>query len=235
MSENITIENLIEQVRDLIRYQGRVVYDTPIYEKFHKDITEFVFENFFDKTKHWDFIQSKLMWQSNQYMTNQEANFILTGLENIRLELLERKNGHKETFWEYIHPNIIDASQKLFIDKHYHKSVLAAYIQIEVRLKEIWKKNKPQEKELDGAKLMGAVFSNNEPCFLEFQSREDENGKNVQIGFMQIFTGVMTGIRNLPAHGNVDIPRDDAIRKLILASLLMYKVDDAIRFSGVSE
>ena len=121
------------------------------------------------------------------------------------------------------------------MDKHYHKSVLAAYIEIEVRLKQIWKKHKPHERELIGAKLMNAIFSNNESCFLEFQSREDENGQNVQIGFMQIFSGAMTGIRNLPAHGNTDIPRDDAIRKLMLASLLMYKVDEAVNFSNIYE
>ena len=37
--DTITIENLIEQVRDLIKCKGRVCYDTPPYVKFYKDVT----------------------------------------------------------------------------------------------------------------------------------------------------------------------------------------------------
>lgn len=144
-------------------------------------------------------------------------------------------NGNNLGFWSYIHPTIIKVSQQLYIDNHYNKAVLSAFIEIEVRLKAIRKKLKPLEKELIGAQLMAAVFTNNDPTLLEFQSREDDNGHNVQKGFMQIFAGAMTGIRNLPAHGNSDIPKDDAIRRLMLASLLMYKVDEAVKFTGIAE
>ena len=235
MDKKITIESLIEQVREMIKCRGEVRYDTPIYAKFHKEVTEFIYANHFDKTEHWDYIQGNLMWKSTQYMVNQGANRILTGLENIKLLILERENGSSDPFWYYIHPLIIVASQEMFIDGHFHKSVLAAYIAIEVRLKRIRKKHQPNEKELTGSKLMENVFSNNEPCFLQFQCREDEDGQNVQTGFMRIFAGAMTGIRNLPAHGNSDIPRDDAVRKLMLASLLMYKIDEALAYSKISE
>ena len=124
-------------------------------------------------------------------------------------------------FWAYIHPQIIVVSKPLFVDKHYHKSVLNAFIQIEVRLKDIRKRYKPQEKELSGSRLMEAVFTNNEPTFLEFQSRGSDDGKNIQIGFIQIFSGAMTGIRNIPAHGNIEICKEDAVRKLMLARRVM--------------
>jgi uncharacterized protein (TIGR02391 family) len=147
----------------------------------------------------------------------------------------EIANGGNLGVWVYIHPAIIKVAQKLFVDGHYHKSVFSAFIEIEVRLKSIRRKCKPQEKELIGAKLMEAVFTNNDPTILEFQSRSNEDGQNVQKGFMQIFSGAMTGIRNLPAHGNSNIPKEDAVRKLMLASLLMYKVDDAVKFSNIAE
>ena len=44
---------------------------------------------------------------------------------------------------------------------------------------------------------------------------------------MQIFSGVMTGIRNPKAHDNETITREDALRKLIMLSILMYKIDDS--------
>ena len=48
---------------------------------------------------------------------------------------------------------------------------------------------------------------------------------------MDIFAGAMKGIRNPNAHENTKIYRDDAIRKLMFASLLMYKIDDAVKFT----
>ena len=52
---------------------------------------------------------------------------------------------------------------------------------------------------------------------------------------MEIFAGVMKGIRNPNAHENLQKSRDDTVRELMVASLLMYKVDDAVSFSNVSE
>ena len=37
----------------------------------------------------------------------------------------------------------------------------------------------------------------------------------------------MTGIRNPKAHDNETITRDDALRKLIMLSILMYKIDNS--------
>ena len=45
---------------------------------------------------------------------------------------------------------------------------------------------------------------------------------------MSIFAGVMTGIRNPKAHDNETITIDDAYRKLVMISILMYKIDERI-------
>ena len=50
-----------------------------------------------------------------------------------------------------------------------------------------------------------------------------------------MFAGAMTGIRNPKAHENQTITKEDAIRKLNFASLLMYKVDLAVRNTRISE
>ena len=40
-----------------------------------------------------------------------------------------------------------------------------------------------------------------------------------------MFTGAMSAIRNPKAHENMTISKDDAVRKLMFASMLMYKLD----------
>ncbi len=44
---------------------------------------------------------------------------------------------------------------------------------------------------------------------------------------MEIFAGTITGIRNPKAHDNIVIDEKRAIHLLYLASLLMYKLDEA--------
>ena len=44
---------------------------------------------------------------------------------------------------------------------------------------------------------------------------------------MEIFAGAMTGIRNPKAHSNIVLDENRAIHLLHLASLLMYKLDEA--------
>ena len=78
--------------------------------------------------------------------------------------------------------------------------------------------------ELDGAKLMQRAFSVNNPI-ISISDCRTVSGQNIQKGYMEIFAGVMTGIRNPNAHDNNVITQEDALRKLILLSLLMYKID----------
>jgi hypothetical protein len=52
-----------------------------------------------------------------------------------------------------------------------------------------------------------------------------ESGRNIQQGYMDIFAGAMTGIRNPKAHGNIQIDSKQAIHLLFLASLLLHKLD----------
>jgi len=54
-----------------------------------------------------------------------------------------------------------------------------------------------------------------------------KTGRNIQIGYMQLFSGAMTGIRNPKAHNNLTITPERAIHFMFLASLFMYKLDEA--------
>jgi len=55
-----------------------------------------------------------------------------------------------------------------------------------------------------------------------------QTGKDIQKGYMQIFSGAMTGIRNPKVHDNIEIDDKRAIHFLFLASLLIEKVDERI-------
>lgn len=80
--------------------------------------------------------------------------------------------------------------------------------------------------EYDGAKLMQKAFSADNPI-IKLEKDTSLSAHDTQLGYMQIFSGVMTGIRNPKAHDNETITKEDAHRKLMMISILMYKIDDS--------
>ena len=55
-----------------------------------------------------------------------------------------------------------------------------------------------------------------------------QTGRSIQIGYQQIFSGAMMGIRNPKAHSNVQIDAARSLHFIFLASLLMSKIDEAV-------
>ena len=131
-----------------------------------------------------------------------------------------------------IHPKILSVSMQKFIDGHYADSVESAFKEINTTVKNIYKFKTGTEK--DGADLMRTAFSPNNPV-LQFESLDTQTGKNVQQGYMEIFSGSILGIRNPKAHSNMHITKEDALHRLMLASLLMNKIDEAIKFTKIHE
>lgn len=86
--------------------------------------------------------------------------------------------------------------------------------------------NKTAE-ELDGSSLMHKAFSPNNPIIV-LDNLSTDSGRNVQQGYMEIFSGAMIGIRNPKAHENMDIEEIPAKHRIYLASLLMTKIDEQI-------
>jgi uncharacterized protein (TIGR02391 family) len=75
---------------------------------------------------------------------------------------------------------------------------------------------------------MYRTFSPNQPI-LKLGDLSTTTGKDMQQGFMQIFAGAMTGVRNPKAHANIAIDPRRAVHFLFLASLLMFKIDESSR------
>lgn len=126
-------------------------------------------------------------------------------------------------FWSLIHPEIIAVTKTRFETGHYADCAEAAF-KHNTCVKEIVYRN--TGKELDGAPLMRHAFSPNNPV-ITIETLATESGRNVQQGFMDIFAGSMTGIRNPKAHGIINIGPERATHFIFLASLLMDTIDIA--------
>lgn len=92
----------------------------------------------------------------------------------------------------------------------------------------------PCDKVPDGDGAMTTVFSPQKPL-AEFCDTSTDTGKNVQKGFMQMLAGAMSALRNPKAHENIKLSADDAMRRLMFASMLMFKIDEAVAYSNIQE
>ena len=127
-------------------------------------------------------------------------------------------------FWYLINERIRKISKPRFDGGHYADAVEAAFKEINVRVKTIVKDI--TGKELDGHGLMTTAFSPNDPLII-LDDISTTSGKDTQRGFMEIFAGAMTGIRNPKAHANMNIAKEYAIHLIFIASTLMFNIDNA--------
>lgn len=115
-------------------------------------------------------------------------------------------------------------SRQLFADGHYARAVEEA---LKCMNNEV--KQKSGISGQDGASLMRKAFSVNSPtlCMNDFQSNSD---RDEQLGYMDIYAGAMTGIRNPRAHEHgLEDDSDVALELLTLANHLMRRLDGASR------
>jgi uncharacterized protein (TIGR02391 family) len=130
-----------------------------------------------------------------------------------------------DNFWDDIHPKIVSIAKSRFESAHFSDAVESALKFVNSCVKDIVKRK--IGKELDGATLMYEAFSPKQPIIV-LDDLSTESGKNVQQGYMQIFAGAMTGIRNPKAHNNINITENRAKHFIYLASLLMHKIDERV-------
>jgi uncharacterized protein (TIGR02391 family) len=128
-------------------------------------------------------------------------------------------------FWQLVHPRIGALARKRFDAGFYGDSVETCYKEVNECVKRIVKDT--TGKELDGAGLMTTAFSP-AASIIALNPLQSESDRSEQQGYMQIFAGAMTGIRNPKAHGNLNPSSRNALHLICLASLLMYKLDERI-------
>ena len=137
--------------------------------------------------------------------------------------------------WSYVHPLIIKSSKKLYDDGHFANAAEDAFIEINDRVKKLFAIIRPGEDIPDGESIMTTVFSAKNPI-VEFCDQSTLSGQNKQKGYMQMLSGAISALRNPKAHSNEEmLSADEAYRRLVTASMLMYAIDDAVEHSNISE
>ncbi len=126
-------------------------------------------------------------------------------------------------FWDFVHPRICALAKPRFEAGFFGDAVEASFKEVNDAVRRILREL--DGRELDGAGLMTTVFSPQNPV-IRLSALASETDRNIQQGYMQIFAGSMTGIRNPKAHGNLSPERSKALHLISLASLLMHKVDE---------
>jgi len=129
----------------------------------------------------------------------------------------------EDVFWSLLHERVVKTAKSRFDAGHYADSVEAALKELNSVMKALVKK--AAGKELDGADLMHQALSPKSPIIV-LDDLHTESGRNQQMGYMEIFAGAMTGIRNPKAHENLTITKERALHHLFLASLLFNRLDE---------
>ncbi|MFG6350615.1 MAG: TIGR02391 family protein [Oscillospiraceae bacterium] len=177
------------------------------------------------------FVETRANWTTSCFYINP----VSFGQGIAVLDILLAQKLSNQSDWCYlIHPRIAQVSKKLYFDGSYANAACDAFIEVNDRVKRLFQVIKPGEKVPDGDGAMKTVFSTNSPL-IEFCDRSTDSGANTQKGFMEMLAGSMSALRNPKAHANIQIGQEDAMRRLIFASMLMYKIDEAVLYSKITE
>lgn len=228
-----TIDELQEDVRYFIEIKGSVTIDLPRYRSFYDKIQQFIGRFGLVDTAEWRELDKWLVHTSRGQMLRNEACAIQLALDALKDRALQVQNSIFNNLWNYVHPTIAEVARKAFEANLYAESVEAAFKELNVQVKERIKLEFPEFRiEKDGVSLMQTVFSPNKPMLKVEYEIESTSGKDAQLGYMNMFAGAISAIRNPKAHENMTISKDDAIRKLYFASMLMHKLDKSIAVHG---
>ncbi len=74
---------------------------------------------------------------------------------------------------------------------------------------------------------MNRIFADKNPVLVA-GDMTTETGKDIQTGTRFMFAGAMAALRNPKSHENISLERDECMRRLIYASMLMFKIDELI-------
>jgi uncharacterized protein (TIGR02391 family) len=128
-------------------------------------------------------------------------------------------------FLDDIHPLITRVARARYEANQFADCVEAAFKKVNSLVKGFVRQRRGEE--LDGAALMNKAFSPKNPLVV-LDDLGTDSGRDTQLGYMQLYAGSMTGIRNPKAHSNITIDDVRARHFLYLASLLAYRFDERL-------
>lgn len=207
----------LQDIEDNIKSWKAVTDEILVQEIGDSDPNVFTFDS------HWRAPQRDYDFRTRLKKKLQRARTDL----RIILDVAKEREGKEENLddiWALVHPFITSITKDRMESGFYADAVENACKALNTRVREIVQAKTGEEH--DGAKLMNKAFSADNPI-IKLEKGKSQSAHDTQLGYMQIFSGVMTGIRNPKAHEIENITREDALRKLIMISILMYKIDNS--------
>jgi uncharacterized protein (TIGR02391 family) len=157
-------------------------------------------------------------WNERVRCAREQANVIAAPPEEY--VPLEEAKIAPDIVWSLLNPAIVEEALPRYNAGHYADAVETA---IKVVCREVRQKTGLRE---DGTTLMEKAFSTKKPL-LAFDDPIPETQKNMQQGYLLLFSGTIQAVRNPKAHSLVEIDARRCIHFLFLASLLADKVAEA--------
>lgn len=156
------------------------------------------------------------------------AGELLRSISEAGYELRSVRQSGQDRTWADLFDELVtseplrEASGSLFRDGHYARAVEEAFKCLNNAVRDKSGLTSP-----DGVRLMRSAFSANDPV-LKLNGFQTQSERDEQQGYMEIYAGVMAGIRNPRAHDHqlVD-PPEMALEMITLANHLMRKLDAA--------
>lgn len=149
-------------------------------------------------------------------------------IEFIKGQIFAANQADDRGLCHLLHPDIQRVSEKLYRDGSYAEAACNAFIEINARVKKLYQMLCPDDTNPpDGQALMNKVFADKEPV-IETADRSTQTGRDIHTGTRFLFAGAMAALRNPKSHENNTIGKDDAMRRLIFASMLMFRIDEIV-------
>jgi uncharacterized protein (TIGR02391 family) len=125
-----------------------------------------------------------------------------------------------------IHPRIVGIAKEEYLDGHYVSAVNRCFVEIETRLRELFKNLKPGVT-VPGkvGDLIGALLS--EEGAYHFCDTSTQSGRDYRKGIKLLFEGSMAAYRNPSSHENLELSKEEAMEQIVLASQLMKVLDNS--------
>lgn len=220
---NLIITNIKNDADTLVAHMNNNIlgpWDVTFIKNICSSINELAFEVRNKNSRLYSDLQDI---KSNLFIGANFVNVYTLG----RLVQIMRSYDYLSTndFWQFVHPKIIKLSKNKFEDGYYSDAVQTAIVEICSIVREYRKEKGLPEIQSD-KDMMYNTFSTIK--VLQFTDSSTTSLKNIQEGYEKIFPGVVQAIRNPNAHKNNEIEKGDTVRKLMIASDLMYMLDKTL-------
>ena len=112
-----------------------------------------------------------------------------------------------------------------YLDGHYASAANRSLVEVETRLRELFRELKPNAGVPNkAADLIAALLS--EKGAYHFCDTSMPSGENYRRGIQSLFEGSMAAYRNPSSHENQTLSKAEAFEQIVLTSQLMKVLDD---------